>query len=368
MPQVRISPPTDAIVTALAAAWEVVDFGIVLLDAGLTVQAVNRAFTRMANLPPGLLESRPRFRDLVDHAVTNDLYDVPPNALPVYLRALDKEIRLGSAAPRRIKLKDGRRMIFRCTVAPHDWRILTYVDISRELRLASAEAAERAGVDARFNSETMESQATYLAALAEAAAESAERAEISRILLEKEIAERRQIEIKLRILATTDGLTGAFNRSESIAAAHRAFQDARQSRRDLTLVMVDVDHFKAINDCHGHAGGDHALRHLVDVLRAGLRDQDFVGRLGGEEFLIALPGVPPETAGSIAERLRRRVAESPLTFGDRSIALTVSMGAASLSSGDASAEAVILRADEALYRAKAAGRNRLELALHAEAA
>lgn len=368
MQQVWIAPPSDATVNALAAALDVIDLGIVLLDADLNLRAVNRAFVAMMDMPAGLLESMSRFRDLVDHAVANDLYDVPRDNLPLYLRALDKEIRLGSAAPRRIKLRDGRRMMFRCSVAPDGGRILTYVDISRELRMEAAEAAERATAEARFNSETMESQASYLATLAEAVAESAERAEISHRLLEKEVAERRQIEMKLRILATIDGLTGAFNRSETMAAAHRAFHDALQSSRDLTLVMVDVDHFKAINDRYGHAGGDHALRHLVEVLRGGIREPDFIGRLGGEEFLIALPGMPCETAGTIADRLRCLVAESPLPFGDKSIVLTVSMGAASLRPTDDSVEPVIIRADAALYRAKSGGRNRVVSAPQAEAA
>ncbi len=353
---------------ALAAAWDVVDIGIVLLDDELKVSAVNQSLMAMANPSPALLGSRPAFRDLVDQAVADDLYDMPPESLPVFLKALDKELRLGSGKRRRIKLKDGRRLVFRCAVLPGGGRILTYVDITPELRQEAAEVMERTFAEGRFNSETMETQASYLATLAEDVAESAQRSEISRQLLEREIDERRQIETKLRILATIDGLTGALNRSETMATARRAFQDAVQFDRDLTLVMVDVDFFKSVNDHYGHAGGNHALRHLAGTLRDGIRESDFIGRLGGEEFLIGLLDMPPVAAVAFVDRLRRRIADRKLPFGQHMIELTVSMGAASLRSTDTSVEPVIIRADAALYRAKTGGRNRVELAAQTEAA
>jgi diguanylate cyclase (GGDEF)-like protein len=125
------------------------------------------------------------------------------------------------------------------------------------------------------------------------------------------------------------------------------------------MLMLDVDHFKMVNDRHGHAGGDGALRHLVATLRAGIRQADLLGRLGGEEFGIVLQGVTPELAEQIAERLRLMVAESPHRHADRLITMTVSVGMALAHESDVSVEQIMARADRALYHAKDTGRNRV---------
>jgi diguanylate cyclase (GGDEF)-like protein len=193
-------------------------------------------------------------------------------------------------------------------------------------------------------------------------------ADAARLLLEHEVFERRQLEVDLRRLATTDGLTGALNRSEFLVSAQRAMEAKQGTGQKIVVLMVDADHFKAINDRFGHAGGDCALRHLVTSLRAGLRETDLVGRLGGEEFAVLLPDTQPRPAGMVAERLRARVADAPVAFGDRLIPMTISIGLAIQLETDRSIEQVMARADEALYRAKGSGRNRVVADQQTEAA
>ncbi len=163
-------------------------------------------------------------------------------------------------------------------------------------------------------------------------------------------------------LARTDALTGLLNRAawhEEAGTLHRLVQ--RQAGA-LTLVMLDLDHFKRINDSHGHAAGDAVLREVGRLLRSELRTTDRVGRIGGEEFAIAMPFTTAQAAASRIERLRERIAAQPVahgTQGGQRIAVTVSGGVAPWREGDRTLEAALRRADAALYRAKASGRNRV---------
>ena len=178
------------------------------------------------------------------------------------------------------------------------------------------------------------------------------------------MAEQRQLEAQLRRLANIDGLTGALNRTTFMASA----QDLLEQGRTLTALMLDVDHFKAINDRYGHAAGDYALQQLVAMHQAEIRDKDLLGRLGGEEFAVVLPVCSPNEATAVAERLRRRVAQTRLIIGDNKFTMTVSVGVAVRQQADFKIDQVIARADTALYQAKASGRNRVITALAATAA
>jgi diguanylate cyclase (GGDEF)-like protein len=133
----------------------------------------------------------------------------------------------------------------------------------------------------------------------------------------------------------------------------------RKMTQSACVLMLDIDHFKQINDTYGHAGGDMALQHFAALMRAELRSIDSCGRLGGEEFAILLPGASLEAAQRIAERLRLKLAESSVEIDGKSVALTASIGIALLHPADVNPDAVLQRADAALYQAKATGRNRV---------
>ena len=167
---------------------------------------------------------------------------------------------------------------------------------------------------------------------------------------------RQQNEL-LVTLNTTDGLTRLLNHTHWEAAVAREFQRCRRIGRSSAVLMIDIDHFKAINDTHGHQAGDAVIRAIADVLRLTLRLQDLPGRYGGEEFGAVLPDSDVAGARAIAERIRKR-AESTVLEPQRGLRATVSIGFAALEKDDKSPEAWIARADRALYAAKGAGRNR----------
>ncbi|WP_173977706.1 diguanylate cyclase [Magnetospirillum sp. UT-4] len=176
-----------------------------------------------------------------------------------------------------------------------------------------------------------------------------------------DITERKGMERELRRLATTDPLTGAFNRRHFMAAANAELERAGRYGGEVSILMLDIDHFKAINDRFGHAAGDAALKALVAGCRDWLRDVDVLGRMGGEEFAILLPETAMEAAREVAERLRQRIAELRVASGADTVAFTSSLGVAGARLGETGVEAVLARADEALYRAKSGGRNRVEI-------
>jgi diguanylate cyclase len=166
---------------------------------------------------------------------------------------------------------------------------------------------------------------------------------------------------ELKALSVTDGLTGLPNHTAWEQAVEREFARARRYAQPAAVLMLDLDHFKAVNDTHGHAAGDAVLRAAGAVLRQLLRALDVPGRYGGEEFGVLLPATDLAGAATIAERIRARLDARPLVgVGAGGLRVTASIGCAALHAADASAEAWIARADRALYRAKAAGRNRCE--------
>ncbi|PWC56504.1 diguanylate cyclase [Azospirillum sp. TSO22-1] len=177
----------------------------------------------------------------------------------------------------------------------------------------------------------------------------------------RDITERKRFENDLRILATTDPLTGLANRRAFLAAAERELARVRRYGRLAAVLMFDIDHFKRINDTHGHAVGDGALQTVATTARDLLRTTDLIGRLGGEEFGVLLPETEPPAALEVAERLRAALAGAPVPLpSGGGFHLTASIGVAVCDPRDASVEQALGRADRALYRAKDAGRNRIE--------
>lgn len=169
------------------------------------------------------------------------------------------------------------------------------------------------------------------------------------------------IQEALRHEATRDALTGLWNRRMILEQLDREYHRAMRDKHPLAVTVADLDHFKHVNDQHGHVTGDAVLRAASDRLRSVLRSYDFIGRYGGEEFLIILPACGPGLAVSIAERARRAMSASPLDIDGTPVSLSVSLGVACSSPATAGPEALIHAADQALYRAKAAGRDRIEI-------
>jgi diguanylate cyclase (GGDEF)-like protein len=169
---------------------------------------------------------------------------------------------------------------------------------------------------------------------------------------------------RLEALATTDPLTGLSNRRALDAALHRDLARADREKTPVSVLAVDVDHFKTFNDTYGHAAGDQVLRVVANLLGGGLRACDLPCRTGGEEFLVILPGTDLDGALIAAERLRARVAGERIGLTGCEVSVTVSIGvAATRGPGCANAARDLVdRADAALYAAKRAGRNRVERA------
>ncbi|MFQ5407644.1 MAG: diguanylate cyclase [Anaerolineales bacterium] len=160
-------------------------------------------------------------------------------------------------------------------------------------------------------------------------------------------------------LAITDGLTGLHNRRHFLALAEREFERALRYKRPLSILMLDIDHFKKVNDTYGHAAGDQVLRAVATRARQSLREVDFVGRYGGEEFTAALLEVPLPAACVAAGRMVQGIADQPFETEHGPIRVTVSVGAASLAPDDTALSELLARADEAMYRAKRRGRNQV---------
>jgi diguanylate cyclase (GGDEF)-like protein len=171
-----------------------------------------------------------------------------------------------------------------------------------------------------------------------------------------------RLDRELLYLATIDSLTGAHNRRSLESLAAREIALAQRHGHDLVLLMLDLDHFKLINDRHGHASGDAALRAVTAALRATLREADLLARLGGEEFVVLMPHADRDAGRLAAERLRAAVATTSCVAAP----LSISIGIADWRRGE-TLDDLLRRADQALYRAKEQGRNRVEIALPAPA-
>lgn len=182
-----------------------------------------------------------------------------------------------------------------------------------------------------------------------------------------DLVEKKRLEAELVALANTDALTGLANRRHFLIRLNDELERLKRFEIPLAAVlMLDLDHFKHVNDSLGHAAGDAVLRHCARLMQDGLRKIDSCGRLGGEEFCILLVGTDVASARIFAERLREKIINTPCQHEHLSIPVTTSIGLSILSQQDATAHDVLARADRALYRAKALGRNRTEVELAAE--
>ena len=163
---------------------------------------------------------------------------------------------------------------------------------------------------------------------------------------------------RAKVLSETDELTGLFNIRGFALAANRLFAQAVRHGRPTSVLMLDSDHLKSVNDAHGHEAGNALLRHLAQSIQAELRFTDVSARYGGDEFIVLLPDTPAKGALEVAERIRGRIAGSPLELDSRRLVSSVSIGIASFPEDGATLDALASHADRALYSAKQDGRNR----------
>lgn len=174
-----------------------------------------------------------------------------------------------------------------------------------------------------------------------------------------DIEERKRLEEELKALATTDRLTGAYNWVKIDEVMKREMVRARRHGAPLSVTMFDIDYFKNVNDTYGHAAGEAVLKAIADIVRRSIREIDYLFRWGGEEFLVVFPGAGVEGAAILAGRIRRAI--ELYDFEGAGGRITASFGVAEFMKGDAGEDAVIKRADMALYRAKATGKNKVEI-------
>jgi two-component system cell cycle response regulator len=178
----------------------------------------------------------------------------------------------------------------------------------------------------------------------------------------KRYTERLRDNVQLSIeMAITDGLTGLHNRRYMESHLGSLVEQASARGKPLTVLVLDIDYFKSVNDTYGHDAGDDVLREFAIRVRKSIRGIDLACRYGGEEFVIVMPETDMAVAATVAERLRRRIATEPFPIeqGARAIEVTISIGLASLDGEDDTAQTMLRRADQALYRAKRDGRNRV---------
>ena len=181
---------------------------------------------------------------------------------------------------------------------------------------------------------------------------------IIRYVLRKEQANRDEYEDKLFYAATMDSLTNIYNRRYFIQLGKKEFQQYENQGQLFSLLILDLDYFKKINDTHGHAIGDQALQHFSKVCKQGLRESDIIGRIGGEEFGIILPKTRIYKAQEIADRIRLLVAENPLQLENHRVEMTVSIGVTEANQQQ-DFKTLLSQADKALYQVKDGGRNRV---------
>lgn len=174
----------------------------------------------------------------------------------------------------------------------------------------------------------------------------------------KDVTEKTRVEEKLKFLAATDDLTGLWNRRHFMDRAEYEISQALRHDRPLCIIQLDIDHFKKINDTHGHAAGDNVLKFLASSLKEQLRSTDTIGRIGGEEFVILFPNTGLQTAYTVAEKIRTFFESNRVDYDGKMLRITISMGVTSLTPGTKHIDDLLRQADEACYAAKDAGRNR----------
>jgi diguanylate cyclase (GGDEF)-like protein len=175
------------------------------------------------------------------------------------------------------------------------------------------------------------------------------------------ITKRKKIEGQLKELAEKDSLTGAYNRRHFMHIFKQEFSIAKRYNTKLSVLLIDIDNFKEINDTYGQDAGDVVLKRFVLFCEDNVRQSDLLARYGGEEFIVMLPSTPSLGAAIIAERIRANIEEMSVTYEKQPIRFTISIGISPIMEGDTNCNAILSRADTALYTAKKKGRNKIAI-------
>ena len=284
----------------LKDAFENVQDGIVLLDADLNARFLNRSIRNFWEITEDEAAQHPSFASLIAGKRRAVPPDLAPQDAEAFFASRVADVKAGDHV-RDLQTPDGRSIRAHCTTLVDGGRMLTYVDVSDLIR--NAEQLER--------------------------------------------------------LATTDELTGLYNRRHFLASAASEWSRFKRYAHPLSVLMVDIDHFKQVNDRYGHAVGDEAISEVGKACLDGERRSDIVGRLGGEEFAILLPETNLAYAETVAERIRKKIAARPIATSNATFKVTASIGVAEASAGMPALDALMKAADQALYQAKAQGRNRV---------
>jgi len=288
----------------LRDAFDQIDYGIMLLDRNLCAEFMNRAVCELGKLDIPKPGERPAFADLIRQVARNAAYAAPKAELDALVARRIAWVSSDKPEPTTIHMADGRVMGITCIVMGDGARMLTYTDETETLR----------HVD------------------------------------------------ELEELASIDSLTGLFNRRHFEMQAETEWDRFKRYKRSMSVLMIDIDLFKSINDLYGHDIGDKVIRAVAEIGSNAKRGADIMARIGGEEFVLLLPETDLTRAIGLAERLREAVAGYRVSTGDRDVAMTVSIGVAEADAGMANLADLMKQADQALYRAKRSGRNRVSFA------
>ena len=284
---------------ALRDALENVQDGVLLLDANLNATFMNRKVRQFWEIDEQEAATRPPYRSLVTRGRRALAPHLPTKELAGFAAKRVAELKAGDHV-RELQTPDGRRLRAHCTNMVGGGRMVTYYDVTDLIR--NAEQLER--------------------------------------------------------LATTDSLTGLYNRRHFLVALEAEWSRFQRYYRSVSVLMVDIDHFKSVNDRYGHAVGDEAIKATAEACLLGKRKSDIVGRVGGEEFAVLLPETTLSRAKIVAERIRKRIAGQMLKAHDANFQITISIGVAEALVSMSGADSLMVAADQALYQAKAQGRNR----------
>jgi diguanylate cyclase (GGDEF)-like protein len=280
--------------------------GVTLIDAQLNMIAYNDEFLRLLEFPPGLVEgSEPTFGTFIRYNAERGEYG-SGDTDELVQRIVERASRMEPHMIERTR-PNGTVIEIRGMPLPGGGFITIYTDITESKRTEE---------------------------------------------------ELRRVREELEELAAQDPLTGVANQRKFTERFEHEMARAARNGMPLSVLMIDIDHFKAINDRHGHLAGDACLKMLAVLLQDCVRGADLVARFGGEEFVVLLPDTPADKALLVAERMRRETeARSVPTEGTSPVQITISVGAATTGEGAQSFDQLVGRADEAVYRAKRAGRN-----------